>query len=99
MTIDAIDQFDIRRKQTFEDFLRQRLMKHYAGEEVQAVIASLTSAAGSDTAAGKAKAKPRHTPMPSVDDALWRMKEAAQQRGVTLSSEPHIATAMASGPT
>lgn len=83
LAIESVDLFDIRRKQSFDDFVRLRLMRHYASKDVEAHIAA--AAAPPEPTDGKPRARSRQ-PITSIgDDALARMRAAAKNLGVTLA--------------
>ncbi len=82
LAIGSVDLFDIRRKQTFDDFVRLRLMRHYASKDAEARIAAASTV--SDAADGKPRAKSRHAHAGTGDEALARMRAAAKSLGVSL---------------
>jgi len=80
LTIDAIDEFDIRRNQAFEDYLRGLLMRVYA---TRTAMAEIHAAMGGDGSDGKAKAKAKFTHQ-TGEEFLARLKELGLQQGVVM---------------
>jgi len=81
LAIDAIDEFEIRRNQTFEDYLRGLLMRLYA---TRTAMAEIHAAMGGDKRDGKPRAKSRLVAHSGEDFAL-RLKELAAQQNVVFT--------------
>jgi RNA polymerase primary sigma factor/RNA polymerase sigma factor len=80
LAIDAIDEFDIRRNQSFDDYLRGLLMRLYA---TRTAMAEIHAASGGDKAEAKAKAKSRMTHH-TGEEFVARLKELGLQQGVEM---------------
>lgn len=83
VAVTAVEQFDIRRNQHFEDYLRNLLMRHYVGKETAAQV-DLLSPAPADHREGKLRARPRSLPGISGDEVLAHLRAAAATHGVTI---------------
>ena len=83
LAIESVDLFDIRRKQSFDDFARLRLMRHFASKDVEAQITATSGPP--EPAEGKVRAKSRQPVTSTGEDTLARMRAAAKSLGVTLA--------------
>lgn len=83
LAIDAIDEFDIRRNQMFDDYLRGLLMRLYA---TRTAMAEIHAAMGGDKNDGKPRAKSRLTSH-TGEEFIARLKELGQQQGVEMAGD------------
>ncbi len=78
--IDAIDEFDIRRNQAFEDYLRGLLMRVYA---TRTAMAEIHAVMGGDGGEGRPKARAKFIHQ-TGEEFLARLKELGLQQGVVM---------------
>jgi DNA-binding transcriptional MerR regulator len=84
VTVQAVEQFDIRLRKQFEDFLRNLLMRHYVGKETAAAVDLLAPHA--DQRDSKPRARSRLSPQVSGVEVLAHLRAAAASLGVSLES-------------